>query len=95
MGIHCVRAGVLAIVMYGSLVIAQSAALTREESSSRLFLRIYGREAAGNIANSMGDVTEGLSWRQIEERYGLLDKLLPQDKSERRQPPWLAAWGWR
>lgn len=86
MGIHCVPAGILAIVMYGSLVIAQSAALTREESSSRLFLRIYGCEAAGNIANSMGDVTEGLSWRQIEERYGLLDKLLPQDKSERRRP---------
>jgi ADP-ribosylglycohydrolase len=65
---------------------AQPAALTKEASSSRIFVRIYGCEAASNIANSMGDVTEGLSWRQIEERYGLVDKLLPQEKSERRRP---------
>jgi len=40
------------------------------DTNNELFSRIYGCEAAGTIANSMGDVTEGLSWRQIEERYG-------------------------
>lgn len=53
---------------------------------SKLFSRIYGCEAAGNIANSMGDVVEGLSWQEIEKRYGLLEKLLPQDKKEGRSP---------
>jgi ADP-ribosylglycohydrolase len=52
----------------------------------RLFSRIYGCEAAGTIANSMGDVTEGLSWREIDRRYGLVDKLLPQDKQGSRRP---------
>ena len=56
------------------------------QTSSKLFSRIYGCEAAGNIANAMGDVTEGLSWRQIEERWGLVDKILDQDKTARRRP---------
>jgi len=47
-----------------------------EGVNNELFSRIYGCEAAGAIANSMGDVTEGLSWRQIEQRYGLVDRLL-------------------
>ena len=47
-----------------------------EGTNNELFSRIYGCEAAGAIANSMGDVTEGLSWRQIEQRYGLVDGLL-------------------
>jgi ADP-ribosylglycohydrolase len=59
-----------------------------------LFSRIYGCEAAGTIANSMGDIPEGLSWQQIEERYGLLDQLLPQDRKGSRQrrrfgPDWV------
>jgi len=56
------------------------------QAQDRLFARIYGCEAAGNIANAMGDVTEGKSWRQIEERWGLVETLLPQDKTERRRP---------
>lgn len=56
------------------------------DANSELFRRIYGCEAAGAIANSMGDVTEGKSWRQIEERYGLVDTLLPQDKKASRSP---------
>ncbi len=44
-----------------------------------LFDKIYGCEAAGTIANSMGDVTEGLSYTEIEERYGFVDELLPQE----------------
>ncbi len=51
-----------------------------------LLSRIYGCEAAGTIGNSMGDVTEGLSWREIEERFGLLDRLVPQDVEARRHP---------
>ncbi len=56
------------------------------EFKNELFSRIYGCEAAGNIANSMGDVTEGLSWQEIEKRYGFVDKLLPQDKKASRSP---------
>lgn len=43
-----------------------------------LFEKIYGVEAATTIANSMGDVLEGLAWFEIEERYGLVTELLPQ-----------------
>ncbi|WP_213452192.1 ADP-ribosylglycohydrolase family protein [Rhizomonospora bruguierae] len=43
-----------------------------------LFDRIYGIEAATTIANSMGDVMEGLTWDQIEDQYGLVTELLPQ-----------------
>jgi ADP-ribosylglycohydrolase len=62
--------------------------------ADQLFARIYGCEAAGNIANSMGDVVEGLSWREIEKRYGFVDKLLAQDKKGRRSsqrfgPDWV------
>ncbi len=53
---------------------------------NELFARIYGCEAAGAIANSMGDVTEGLSWQEIEKRYGFVDQLLPQDKQAYRRP---------
>lgn len=71
----------------GSLREAKSnAAFSKKDAHGQLFSRIYGCEAAGTIANSMGDVTEGLSWRQIEERYGLVDKLLPQDKKASRRP---------
>lgn len=47
---------------------------------NRLFAKIYGCEAAGTIGNSMGDVTEGLTWQQIEAQYGFVDQLLPQKK---------------
>lgn len=47
---------------------------------NKLFEKIYGCEAAGTIANSMGDVVEGLSYMQIEEKYGFVDQLLAQDK---------------
>ena len=54
-------------------------------TTTALFDKIYACNAAGTIGNSMGDVTEGLTWRQIEERYGFVDTLLPQDKPERRR----------
>lgn len=53
---------------------------------SRLYSRIHGCEAAGTIGNSMGDPVEGLYWYQIEERYGFVDTLLPQDKKDARSP---------
>jgi ADP-ribosylglycohydrolase len=53
-------------------------------STAKLFSKIYGCEAAATIANSMGDVTEGLSYKEIEKRYGFVDRLLPQDKKDRR-----------
>lgn len=53
---------------------------------SQLFDKIYGCEAAGTIANSMGDVTEGKLYRQIEEQYGFVDTLLAQEKKGGRTP---------
>lgn len=54
-----------------------------------LFDKIYGAEAAGTIANSMGDVTEGMHWTEIEQKFGLVTELLPQDKEYReRQSDW-------
>ncbi len=47
-----------------------------------LYDRFYAVNAAVTISNSMGDITEGKSYQQIEEQYGRLDQLLPQDKSE-------------
>jgi len=67
---------------------------SEDDAKSELFSRIYGCEAAGAIGNSMGDVTEGKSWRNIEQRYGLVDKLIPQEKrvsrrSRRFGPDWV------
>jgi ADP-ribosylglycohydrolase len=46
---------------------------------SKLFDRIYGCEAACTIANAMGDITEGNTWKQIEEKWGFVDTFLPQE----------------
>lgn len=81
----------LVFSLFGIAVFGQALAAANESKANRgavfdneLFKRIYGCEAAGNIANSMGDVTEGKSWRQIEEQYGLVDTLLAQDKKASR-----------
>lgn len=52
-----------------------------------LYERIYACNAAVTISNSMGDVTEGMSYQAIEEKFGFVDTLLPQDKphSERHR----------
>jgi ADP-ribosylglycohydrolase len=55
-----------------------------------LFDKVYGAEAAGTIANSMGDVTEGMRYQKIEETYGLVEEMLPQDKQHRIRP---SDWG--
>lgn len=55
-----------------------------------LFDKVYGAEAAAAIANSMGDVTEGMHYTEIEEKFGLLDELVPQDKQARERP---SDWG--
>ncbi len=63
------------------------------DAGSALFSRIYGCEAAGNIANAMGDAVEGRSWREIEKRYGFLDRMVAQDKKDRRsQRPFGPDW---
>jgi len=54
-----------------------------------LFDKILGIEASAAIANSMGDISEGLSWEQIEAKYGFLRELLPQDKQAKvRKQAW-------
>ncbi len=50
---------------------------------SKLFDKIYGCEAACTIANAMGDVTEGYTYREIDEKWGFVDKMLPQEKEDR------------
>src|SRR5690606_28453151 len=61
--------------------------LTEKELSMApsLYDRIYGCNAAVVISNSMGDVTEGLSYQEIEQRFGFVDELLPQRKERRVQ----------
>lgn len=54
---------------------------------STLFDKIYGCEAAGTIANSMGDVTEGYLYREIEKKFGFVDTLLAQDKENKVRRP--------
>ena len=61
--------------------------------NNKLFSKIYGCEAAATIANSMGDVTEGFTYMEIEERWGFVDQLLEQNKfgrdntiADRRRP---------
>lgn len=55
----------------------------------KLYKKIYGCEAAAAIANSMGDISEGMIYQQIDEKYGLLTELMAQDKSERhRKQEW-------
>jgi ADP-ribosylglycohydrolase len=61
---------------------------------SELFQRIHGCEAAGAIANAMGEATEALSYQQIEERFGFVDEILPMHKKgsvkpTRFGPPWV------
>lgn len=55
-----------------------------------LFDKVYGAEAAATIANSMGDVTEGMHYTEIEEKFGLLQELVAQDKPYRVRP---SDWG--
>ncbi len=52
---------------------------------NKLYKKIYGCEIAAAVANSMGDVSEGMAYQQIDEKYGLLTDLLPQDKPERHR----------
>jgi ADP-ribosylglycohydrolase len=51
-----------------------------------LFDKVYGAEAAAAIANSMGDVTEGMQYAEIQEQYGLLTELVSKEKSYHARP---------
>lgn len=51
-----------------------------------LFSKLYGCEAAGRIANSMGDVTETLSFDEIRTRFGFVDTLMAQHKPAKTRP---------
>lgn len=87
-------ATIMLTVLVSCLAAFGQQTFTETDAKTALFSRIYGCEAAGTIANSMGDVVEGLSWQEIERRYGLFDKLVAQDKSDRRRtqrfgPDWV------
>ena len=51
---------------------------SRQETPS-LFEKMYGCHAAVTVSNSMGDLTEGMSYQEIERRFGFGDRLLPQE----------------
>jgi hypothetical protein len=71
------------------MVQAERSARTEAFAQNALYDRIFAVNAVVAIANSMGDLTEGLSWREVEERYGYLDRLLPQEEPERlRKMDW-------
>ena len=44
----------------------------------RLYDRILAVEVAATVGHSMGDVTEVMHWKDIEEKYGLVTTMLPQ-----------------
>ena len=48
--------------------------------SPTLFEKIHGCNAAVMVSNSMGDITEGQGYQQIEERFGRVESLLAQVK---------------
>lgn len=57
--------------------------------TSTLYDRIYAVNAVAPIANSMGDLTEGMHWREVEETFGFLEELLPQTiKARTRKADW-------
>ena len=49
---------------------------------NKLYKKIYGCEVAAAVANSMGDVSEGMTYQQIDEKYGLLTEMLPQPRAQ-------------
>lgn len=58
-----------------------------------LYQKIHGCNAAAVISNSIGDVTEGKSYQEIECQYGFVDRLLPQDKyGSVRERDWGPEW---
>ncbi len=60
---------------------------------NRLYDRIFACNAMSAIANSMGDLSEGLSGREVEEKFGFLDQLLSQDEPEKfRYPDYGPIW---
>jgi ADP-ribosylglycohydrolase len=67
----------------GAVLLGRQINRRKEQFMTRLFEKIYGCEAAGTIGNAMGDVTEGYSWQEIEEKWGFVDRMLPQDKVDR------------
>lgn len=59
----------------------------------RLHERIYAVNAVSIVANSMGDLPEGLHWRDAEAKFGFLEDLLPQDEAGRvRRFDWGPDW---
>jgi len=49
---------------------------------NKLFEKIYGCEAAGSIANSMGEIMEGWTIEERKQRLGYVEELLPVDKPD-------------
>ena len=47
---------------------------------NRMLQKIYGCEAAATIANAMGDVPETNTYLEIEQRWGFVDSMMPQNK---------------
>ena len=54
-----------------------------------LFDKIHGIEAATAVGVAMGDITEGMSFEEIDDKYGTLCELLPHEYPEKfRKQEW-------
>ena len=69
--------------------VAQIGPISEGRHMPSMLERIHGVEAAAAIANSMGDITEGMTYEEIDAKYGLLQELLPQERTDRvRKQAW-------
>ncbi|WP_249714026.1 ADP-ribosylglycohydrolase family protein [Rhizomonospora bruguierae] len=65
----------------------QAVASVPDLASPELLDRIVAVETAATVGHSMGDVTEGMDWTEIEAKYGLVTELLPQPNKWRDSRP--------
>lgn len=50
------------------------------EEGTALFDRVYGSLLASAIGDAMGGPVEGRNYRELETRWGRLDRFLPYDR---------------
>lgn len=59
----------------------------KDKYDNLLFRKIFACEAAGAIGNSMGEIMEGFTIEQRQEKWGYVTEMLPVVKREHRRDP--------